>query len=104
MDEIVNLLHLWAGADHLIAAAGLFQLLLDVAELPLERASFMSPLQQCLEIPYGRGPAAGARGPPPDRFCGSCSQRVLGPHGAGNPRSDNPATGAYALLQQGVVR
>src|ERR1700733_2423429 len=104
MDEIVNLLHLWAGADHLIAAAGLFQLLLDVAELPLERASFMSPLQHCLEIPYGRRLAAVAIGPQPDQFGGSCSQRVIGHHDTAKPRSDDPATGAYALLQQGVVR
>src|SRR5271170_2375283 len=48
MHEIIDLLHLRTGSDHLIAAAVLFQLLLCVVEIPLEGASFMCPLQYCL--------------------------------------------------------
>ena len=48
MHEIIDLLHLRTGSDHLIAAAVLFQLLFCLVEVPLERTSFMRPVQYCL--------------------------------------------------------
>jgi len=77
-DELINALHLRAGADETVAAGGLFELLLDGLELFFEGGVLARPAEHGFEIANRRRAAAVAESAVAHQLKGGGAKAIVG--------------------------